>query len=290
MTLDRHSIRRAFSRAAQDYDEAAVLQHEVESRLLERVEVAKLPPQRILDLGAGTGRASAALRKRYRDAQVVALDLALPMLRVAGRRAGWLRPFQRVCGDAAALPIADASVDLVFSSLCLQWSEDLPGVLDELRRVLRPGGLLLISTFGPETLKELRAAWSAVDRAPHVNRFPDMPVVGDAILAAGFRDPVLDLETFTLTYTDARQLMRELKAIGASNADAARARGLTGRARLQRVIEAYEPFRNDGRLPATYEVIYAQAFAPESGQPRRARGADVATFDVAKLRGSRIQR
>jgi malonyl-CoA O-methyltransferase len=285
--LDRDAVRRAFSRAAERYEGAAVLQRVVEDRLLESVEHAKRVPARILDLGAGPGRASATLRKRFPKAQVVACDAAFGMLAAARRRAGWLRPFQRVCAEAERLPFAEASFDLVFSSLCLQWCGDLPLVFDELRRVLAPGGLLLASTFGPATLAELREAWSAADGAPHVNRFVDIARFGDALLAAGFRDPVLDREALTLLYRDPRTLMRELKAIGASNADVARDRGLGGKARLARVLAAYEALRRDGEIPATYEVIYAQAFGPEPGQPRRGRGGELATFPVASLRGSR---
>lgn len=288
--LDRDAVRRAFGRAAARYEDAAVLQREVEDRLLERVDYLERPPARVLDVGAGPGRASAWLRKRFPKAQVVALDLAVPMLERAGRRAGWLRPFRRVAGDAAALPFADASMDLVFSNLCIQWCPDLDRVLNELRRVLRPGGLLLASTFGPRTLTELRDAWRAADAAPHVNRFTDLAEIGDALLRAGFRDPVTDVDTFTLTYRDALDLMRELKAIGASNADSARLRGLVGRRHLARVLAAYETQRRDGVLPATYEVIYAQAFGPEPNQPRRTSGTDVATFPVDRLRGSRAKR
>ena len=280
--LDRLAVRRAFSRAAKGYAETAVLQREVEDRLLERLEYLPSAPERVLDLGAGPGRASIAMRQRYPKAQVIALDAALPML--AQVRRHWWRPVHGVCAEAESLPLRAASVDLVFSNLCLQWCPDLPRVLDELRRVLRPGGMLLLSSFGPETLKELRMAWSAADAAAHVNRFADMPVVGDALMAAGFRDPVLDLETWTLTYRDAKTLMRELRAIGASNADAERPRGLTGKARLQRMLAAYEPMRRDGVLPATYEVIYAQAFAPAEGQPRRTPQGEVATFSPDTLR------
>lgn len=286
--LDRDAIRRAFGRAAPRYEATAVLQHEVELRLLERIVYVARPPKRVLDVGAGTGRASAFLRKRYPKAQVVALDLALPMLHQARRHMGWFRPFRRLAGDAAALPLADASIDLLFSNLCLQWSADLPAVLDEFRRVLRPGGLLLFSTFGPDTLKELRSAWSAADPAPHVGQFADLVMVGDGLLTSGFRDPIVDREHFTVTYADARTLMRELKAIGASNADTTRARGLTGKNRLARALEAYEQFRRDGVLPASYEVVYAQAFAPDPGQPRRARaGGEIASFPIERLRGSR---
>ena len=283
--LDPGHVRRAFARAAGTYREHAVLQKEVELRLLERLDYLTLPPARVLDIGCGPGDAVTQMRRRWKRAQVIALDLALPMLREVA--SSWLRPASRVNADARALPFAEASVDVIFSNLALQWIDDLPVLFDEFRRVLRPGGYLAFSTFGPDTLHELRSAWSAVDRAPHVSAFADMPRVGDALMLAGFRDPVLDGEHFTLTYADTPTLMRELKAIGATNADSRRRRGLTGRAALQRVAAAYEAFRADGVLPATYEVIYAHAWSPPAGQPRRGGGVDIASFPIERLRGSR---
>jgi malonyl-CoA O-methyltransferase len=283
--LDTRQVRRAFGRAAATYDAHAVLQHEVGQRLLERLDYFEEAPQRVLDLGCGTGAASIAMRRRWKPAQVIAVDLALPMLRRV--RSGWWRPLSRVNADARALPLADASIDVLFSNLCMQWIDDVPALFDEFRRVLRPRGYLALSTFGPDTLHELRAAWEQIDRTPHVGRFADIARIGDALMQAGFRDPVLDAEHFTLTYAEPAALMRELKAIGATNADAARARGLTGKAHWRRMLDAYEAFRRDGVLPATYEVIYAHAWAPEPGQPRRGRGGEIASFPVERLRGSR---
>ena len=283
--LDLRQVRRAFGRAASTYSAHAVLQHEVEQRLLERLEYVEQPPQRVLDVGCGPGGAAVAMRGRWKSAHVVALDVALPMLRRV--KASWLRPLARVNADARALPLADASVDLLFSNLCLQWIDDVPALFDEFRRVLRPDGYLAISTFGPDTLHELRTAWASVDRAPHVGRFADIARVGDALMQAGFRDPVLDNEHFTLTYAEPGALMRELKAIGATNADAARARGLTGKSQWRAMLDAYETQRRDGVLPATYEVIYAHAWAPQPGQPRRGRGGEIASFPIERLRGSR---
>ena len=280
--LDRAHIRRAFGRAAASYAAHSPLQAEVALRLREHLdEIADFAPQRIVDVGCGPGEGCVALRARYPAASVIALDLALPMLREVDRA------FPRIGADAQALPLADASVDLVHSSLCLQWCDDPGLALAEFRRVLRPEGLLLFSTFGPDTLKELRAAFAEVDRTPHVSRFIDMHDIGDGLLASGFRDPVMEREDFVLTYADVRSLMRELRAIGATNADVQRQRTLTGKAHLARVEAAYEPFRLGGVLPATYEVVYAIARAPAPGQPRREGGGDIASFPIERLRGSR---
>jgi malonyl-CoA O-methyltransferase len=284
MSLDRHRIRQAFSRAAADYEQVAVLQQQVADQLLERVSALVRDPARVLDVGAGTGRLTGLLKKRYPKAEVIALDLALGMLRQARRHAGWWRPFRRVAGDAQALPFADGSMDLVVSSLCLQWCGDLPAALYEFRRVLRPGGWLLFTSFGPDTLRELRAAWRQADERAHVHVFLDMHDVGDAVLAQGFADPMFDVDRYTLSYTDARTLMRELKAIGAGNAMGERPRGLTGKSALARMLAAYEGERRDGRLPASYEVIFGQAQAPAPGRPLRGESGDLAKFSVDAMR------
>jgi len=284
-TFDPRQVRRAFSRAASGYDAAAALQAEVRSRLLESLDyLDERVPQVVLDVGAGTGHAAAAMKKRWPRAQVVAIDLALPMLRQARRQAGWWRPFSRVCADARALPLAEASVDVIFSNLCLQWVADLPAVFAGFRRVLKPGGLLLCSSFGPETLVELREAFASADEAPHVSPFASIAQFGDALMGAGFRDPVLDRDLFTLTYPDLHALMGELRAIGATNALASRRRSLTGRARFAAATAAYEALRDgDGRLPSSWEVLYAQAWAPEPGAPIREHGHDVAAVPVSAI-------
>ena len=286
--LDRGHVRRAFGRAAATYAEHAVLQAEVGERLRERLdEVPDFAPCRILDVGCGPGGGSRALAARHPQAPIIALDLAQPMLQQAASTEA--APALLLCADAQALPLADASVDLVHSNLCLHWCEDPGLALAEFRRVLRPGGHLLFSTFGPDTLKELRAAFARVDDTPHVSRFIDMHDIGDALLVGGFRDPVLEREDFLLTYSDAATLMRELRAIGATNADAQRRRALTGKTHLMNVYAAYEDFRRDGVLPATYEVVYAHAIAPEPGQPRRTPEGDVASFPIEQLRRSRVR-
>ncbi|HET9106087.1 MAG TPA: malonyl-ACP O-methyltransferase BioC [Steroidobacteraceae bacterium] len=261
--LDKAGVRAAFDRAGPTYEATAVLQARVAEELLSRLEPFDFHPGIILDLGAGTGRLTAELKKRYRRALVIALDLAPGMLREAGRHQRFLRRFERVCADAARLPLETGSVDIVFSNLMLQWCEPLDDALAEVRRVLKPQGFFLFSTFGPDTLRELRSAWAEVDSYNHVNRFLDMHDVGDALVRAGLLEPVLDVERLQVTYDDALSLMRDLKAIGARNATAGRARSLAGRARLQRVLAAYESFRRDGRLPATYEVVYGAAWGEQ---------------------------
>lgn len=286
--LDHLQVRRAFSRAANVYEQHDALQRNVQLRLLERLEYYQGTPQRVLDVGCGTGRGAALLKRRWRNAQVIALDLALPMLRVARRHGGWLKPFSRICADALALPLPDRSVDVLHSSLCIQWCETPQPLFAEFARVLKPEGFLAVSTFGPDTLRELRAAWAVADAAhPHVNRFLDMHDLGDAALAAGLRDPVLDADHLYSRYDDPRELLRELKGLGATNAIAQRERGLTGKARFARMLGAYEAMRHDGKIPATWEVIELHAFGAREGQPRRENGAQIATFPIERLRGSR---
>jgi len=267
--LDRAQVRRAFDRAATRYDEVAVLQAQVRDRLLERLDLIKLKPSIVLDLGCGTAHAAEALARRYRRSRVLAIDLAEGMLHVARRRYRFRRPFALACADLHSLPLPSASVDLVYCNLVVQWCDDLDAALAELRRVLKPNGLLTFTTFGPDTLRELRAAWSAVDASVHVHDFLDMHDIGDAIVRAGFAEPVLDVEMYTLTYENSRGVLRDLKAIGAHNASAERTRGLTGRGRFAAFEAAYEQFRHDGKVPATYEVVYAQAWGPTAPPPVR---------------------
>ena len=294
--FDTRHIRHAFSRAASSYDAAAALQHEVEARLLESLDYLEdREPHAVLDLGCGPGRAAATMRKRWPRARVLALDLALPMLHAA-QSASWKpsrwslrKPVDRICADARALPLADNTVDVLFSSLCLQWVEDLPAVFSGFRRVLRPGGLLLLSSFGPETLHELRAAFaqaeqSSPDPPPHVSPFASIAQFGDALMHAGFRNPVLDRDAMATHYADLPALMRELRAIGATNALHSRRSTLTGKARFARAADAYEVERRaDGMLPASWEIITAMAWAPDSGMPIREAGAEIAQFPADRI-------
>ena len=264
---DQRQMRRSFDKAATTYDQAAVLQREVCVRALERLDLVKLDPAAIIDAGCGTGFASPALHKRYPRAKLVALDIAPAMLRKARSRIPvwrkWIGSSRDVfvCGDNERLPLRSACVDMLWSNLAFQWVNDLPAVFAESQRVLRPGGLLMFTTFGPDTLKELRAACAA-DGKVHVNRFIDMHDIGDMMIGAGFADPVMDMEYVTLTYTDVRSVMRELKALGAHNVAVGRNRGLTGKQTLREIERRYESFRRAERLPATFEIIYGHAWKP----------------------------
>jgi len=254
-------MRTAFGRAAPSYDASAVLQREVAERLLERLDLIRLVPKTVLDAGCGTGHAMRALRKRYPRARVLGLDLSPAMLRVAQRQRGWWRREQLVAGDVERMALADQSVDLIVSNLTLQWC-DLSRAFAEFGRILRPGGTLLFTSFGPDTLVELRTAWQAVDDSPHVHAFIDMHDIGDALVRARLAEPVMDVERLTMTYPDVYALLRDLKALGAHNVTTGRARGLMGKTRFRRFREAYDALAVDGRIPASYEVVYGHAWAP----------------------------
>ena len=285
--LSRRAIRAHFGRAARSYLGAAALQNVVEDQLLERLEGIKLVPQSVLDIGSGPGRGTQALHRAYPNAQILAVDFALPMLAQIPVKSRW-NPFaqaliHRVAGDAAMLPLVAECADVLFSNLCIQWCLDLAPLFAEWRRVLKPDALVAFTSFGPDTLIELRHAWAQVDQGAHVNRFLDMHDVGDALLRAGFKDPVLSTERYTLSYPNVRALLAELKAIGATNALNARRSGLGGKAAIEQMIRHY-PVDADGRVSATYEVVFAHAYAPPPGAPIRTEGIEIASVPVSAIR------
>lgn len=280
--FDKARVRRAFDRAAESYEQFAVLQNEVCNRLLEKLDVVKMKPAYILDAGTGTGAALPTLFAKYKKAQVVTLDLSENMLNQAGRHGNFFRAPHLVCADIERLPFEDDVFDLVFSSLSLQWCNDLNAALLEAKRVLKPGGLLVFSTFGPDTLKELRHSWAKLDGASHVNHFIDMHDIGDALLQDGYAEPVMECEMLTVTYDTVDEIMHDLKAIGAnvtaqstsdkgalSNASRS-GRGLNGKSVLQTVREEYESFRQNKVLPVTYEIIYGHAWKPQKTVAKKA--------------------
>ena len=289
--IDKARARASFGRAAGTYDAAAILQKQVREEMLSRLDLVKINPQVILDAGCGTGAASHALQKRFAKAQVVSLDFALPMLqktRSTHHPLGVVKQIKSlfggatqslVCADIESLPLATSSTGLIWSNLAIQWCNDLDAALREFHRVLQPEGLLMFSTFGPDTLRELRVATSPKSKGESnftsVSRFIDMHDIGDALVRAGFSAPVLDVERFTLTYDDVKSVMRDLKSIGAHNATDGRARGLLGRGFLKNLEENYEQFRSEGKLPATFEVVYGHAWR---GKDKLADGISPITF------------
>jgi malonyl-CoA O-methyltransferase len=259
--FDRRALARASDRAAAGYDGAARLQALARAELLQRLQFFPLDPERVVDLGAGTCQGALELTRYFRRAHIIAIDLAPLMLAQAPRSLWRRRRFERVCADAYALPLADGCCDLIFSNLMLQWREHLDELFAEARRVLRPGGLLLFSSFGPGTLEELRAAWASVDAGPHVNEFADLPPIAEALMRTGFAEPVIDVERQRHHYPSVQALKRELKQIGGQNVARSRARGLGGRARAEAMRAAYEQVREPAGLPATWELLYGAAFA-----------------------------
>jgi malonyl-CoA O-methyltransferase len=246
------SVRSAFNKASGQYDEHAFLQKEIATRLDAKLDVISGESSVILDLGAGTGLLSKQLSKRFPDSQLICLDFAQASLKHNPSS-------NKICADAYQLPLADNSVDMVISSLMMQWCPDLKQLFSEIHRVLKNNGLILFSTFGPDTLKELKKSWLVVDSDTHVNTFTDMHDIGDQMLGAGFQSPVMEMETLTLTYQTVMDLLRDLKAIGAQTVST-RSKSLMGKNKFQLMIKMYESYRKDGKLPATYEVIYGHAW------------------------------
>jgi malonyl-CoA O-methyltransferase len=271
--LDKTQIRRAFDRAAGSYDEAAVVQRRMVDELMERLEAIKIAPERILDIGCGTGYARSRLLRRFPRAQYLGSDLAAGMIRQA-RPWNWRlqRASRWFCGDIEHIPLADRSVDLVFCSAVLQWC-DPEAAFTEMHRVLRPDGLLMFSTFGPDTLRELRQVWAEVDSQVHVHEFIDMHILGDIMVDAGLELPVVDVDYLTVTHRTLAACLKDLKAIGAGNAAADRARGLMPRRKFRELDKAYEARRNgDGLIETTYEIVYGHAWAARLRQGREPDG------------------
>lgn len=289
--IERDTVLRNATRAARGYDASAVLAREVARRMGERLDLVKIQPQRILDVGCGTGADLRLLAERYPQAQRIGCDFSSAMLREAGGELPWFRRMlpggraresSRVCGEASRLPFAECSMSMLWSNLMLHWLTDPLPALREMHRVLAVDGLLMFTAFGPDTLKELRRCFGQADDAPHVHRFIDMHDLGDALVAAGFAEPVMDMETLTLTYDSLDALLRDLRISGGQCALAGRRRGLTGKQAWSRVRAAYELHRRDGRLPATFEVVYGHAWKPA---PRiTADGRTIVRFDP-KQRG-----
>ena len=261
MKISRESVKAAFAKAAISYNDSAVVQKEILVRLVEKLKVLQTDPiDTLLDVGSGTGLASELLREHYGNECYYAIDFASPMLAWAKNQ--YEVDYQHaVCGDVEVLPFRDESLDVIFSASTFQWCNDIGGAFHECCRALKDQGLLIFSSFGPETLRELRHCFAQVDDYPHVSSFIDMQSLGDGLLANGFDSPVMESEIITVEYKDPMQLLRDLQATGATNHIAQRARGLMTRKHLNEVIKEYNKFiLPNGKYPASYEVLYGHGW------------------------------
>lgn len=255
--FDSRATRRRFDAAAATFDGADFVHAATRDGLMARLEPMVVDAGLVLDLGAATGAALKPLRQRFPKADVVAIDQSLPMLEKCRRRQRWPRRPLAVQADAAALPFADGSVDVVFSNLLLPLIGDPATMAAEVARVLRKGGLFAFSSLGPDSLAELRRAWAAIDEAGHVLEFPDMHDLGDALVRAGLSDPVLDVDRLEVTYATPARLFADLTAAGARNSLAHRPAGLTGRETFRRLENA---LLADGEIRLELELVYGHAW------------------------------
>ena len=266
--IDKTYKRKVFNRAASSYEDYCVLQDKISDNLFDRLELINIDPKKLVDLGCGTGKNGIKLNKKYKSGRLVNYDLSDNMLYLAKDKfSGLFSQLTRrsssvsyVCGDIEQLPFREDSFDLVWTSSALQWCNSLPGTFDEIKRVLKPNGLFIFSTFGPRTLYELKEVNERISGVSKANQFIDMHNIGDLLVSSGFSDPVLDVENFTLTYPSTEKLLLDIGKIGASSGNVNRGKGLRGRGFMESIKKEYELFKHDGIYPATYEVIYGHAW------------------------------
>ncbi len=260
MGIDKALVAESFSKAASTYDAFAFLQKEVAERVFERLQLMNVKPKNILDAGCGTGICSRMLRDHFSSAKISGVDIAQGMIDLAKKDQKLFKKIDYQVADIDKLPFENNTFDIVFSSLTIQWLPELKNTFSELNRVLKPNGLIIFSTLGPDTLNELKQSWQQVDDNVHINEFLDMHIVGDKVFNSGFENVVMDRDIITLTYKTMKGLMKDLKSIGAHNINDGRSKGLLGKQKYQTLTKAYENFRKNDVLPATYEVIYGHAW------------------------------
>jgi len=258
--LNEHHIRRRFENAAAHFDEADFVHAETRQGLLQRIEPLLVNASTIVDLGAATGSAHAGLSKRFKGARIVAVDIAHNMLQQARRKKSWFAKSAYTQASARALPFADQSIDVVFANMLLPWLDDPTPVLTEVARVLQKGGMFAFATLGPDSLQEIRRAWSSVDAGHHVNRFPDMHDLGDGLVNAGLKDPVLDVDRLTISYADTRSVFADLTAAGARNSQQQRQATLTGKRRFDAMRAALEKPARGGKISLDLEIVYGHCW------------------------------
>lgn len=275
MPDDYQKTLKKYSRAAKSYDNANYLQREISDRVINRLQFVKVQPQWVLDLGCGTGNSVKSLKDTYKEANVIGLDVAFSMVEQAKNKQDLQQAKKYICADAYLLPIASNSLDLVFSNFVLHWCDDLSLVFQELFRVLKPGGLLIFATVGPDSLKELKQSWKAIDNHSHVRDFLDMHDVGDKLMQARFYDPVIDMELVTLEYDNILSLLRDVQSWGSHNVTPEQKKGFTTPGQIKRLEKAYQQFQTNEHLPVTFEIIYGLAWKPDNNTSAKVDAAEV---------------
>lgn len=281
--IDTLKVKKSFSKAVEKYDKFSLLQKMVADRLIESIENVNINAKLILDLGSGTGYASNKLRKKFKNTYLLQQDIAENMLIKAKKKSSIFFSSDRfLCADANKIPLAKHSVDIIFSNLMLQWCNDPNIVFAEVKRILKPGGVFVFTSFGPGTLKELRESWKKVDDVVHVNTFVDMHDLGDILMRLNFVRSVVNMENILFTYKNCKDLMRELKSIGAHNINNGRRKTLTGKNKLNSMIKNYESYRSKSLLPLTYEVIYGIAWQQEESNKKQEGVFEISLEEMTK--------
>lgn len=259
-SFDYKALKQGFNKSAETYERHAKTAREIGEHLIERLRPLNLNPERILDIGAGTGKLSRDLLKLYPKARIYCIDLAEKRLRFAKGKRKWFKQQHYITADMHTLPFLSESFDLIVSNLAWHWADHLHQAIYEAKRVLKMNGTLMFSTPGPDTLRELRASFAAVSAEPHINAFLDMHDIGDALLKADLADPVMDIEYFTSYTKNVQELLRELRASGEINYQALRARGLMGKHIFKKMLQHYQQYCTNNKLPVTTEAVFGYAW------------------------------
>lgn len=259
-SLNTSDVRRRFDQASTTFDNADFVHAVTRDGLFARLDGVVIDASLVIDLGCATGAATRQLSKRFRQARILGVDLSGNMLERCGARRRWFSKASYIQADARALPLADQSVDVVFSNLLLPWIDDLVVVAVEVSRVLREGGLFVFSTLGPDSLLEIRRAWAGINEHQHVNRFLDMHDIGDALVQSGLRDPVLDVDRQTVTYDDTNALFQDLSAVGARNSLAGRQQSLSGKDAFERMRRELERDSGASKIRLDLELVYGHCW------------------------------
>ena len=276
MSDEHRQTRHRFSAIADEYDRHAAVQREVASRLLDRLDGLAFRPDTILDLGCGTGHQARALHERFPKARILALDSSVQMCKQSRRQRGfWRRRFDMIAGDAETLPLADSSLDLVFASMTLEWCQEPERVLRALRRVVRPGGMLLMATTGPDTHRELGEMLTALPESIASGRVVHAMQLGDALVRAGFQEPVVDTDWLTSTHATPECVLEDLRGTGTT---------ISRQVSTDSLSRHYQTHRTEsGHYPLSWEIVYASAWAPDEGQPVRTGAGEEASISIGNI-------